>query len=709
MEARDPFLDTPLGALSGSDVITAGDAPYAIQKYGYGNGVTRTISLTFDDGPDPLVTPRLLDVLSRSGVPATFFVTGINAARHPEIVQRMLREGHAVAGHSLTHADISELASWRATGEFVLTDRVLRATIRQGSRYVRLPYQSDVVDPQRSVLGILRAQRLGYAIAGYDFDTDDWYHATRPNGGSIQLPTLDGRNLTLLMHDAGGPNRANTVRYVEQVLIPAAKAAGYSFTTMPQSQPTLAPQVGPVTPTVWDTTALAVVRGVFSLPNTTVFVLFLYSVAAVIVGGGTNLTLAGVRRVRRRAALRRYYATVPGADGPHPPALGSRREGPYHPTVSVLIAAYNEETVIARTLTSLLASRYPVSEFIVVDDGSLDGTAAEVERVARLDPRVRLIRQPNGGKAAALNNGVVQARGDVIFTVDADTIVAPEAVGYLARHFYLDTRRDLGAVAGVVRAGNRRSNLLTRWQALEYLTQIGVERSAQDALGAIAIVPGACAAWRRGAILDVGGYPHATMAEDCDLSLTLHKAGWRVTQDDDAVAYTEVPEDVQSLLKQRTRWTFGTLQSLYKHRDMMLRPRHGWLGMVVLPWSLLSILVPILTIPFMTTIVVLTLRQQGLHVAALYTGMFTLVHLGIAAAGVRLLREPWSHLLMVPIYRLVHEPLRAYLLYRAFYLALRGVDVDWHKLHRTGTMHAPVTTIPRSGSDVRDLVTSSGM
>ena len=695
--ARDPFRGSSLGPLSRADAVAAGAAPYAIQKYGYGEGVTRTLSLTFDDGPDPAVTPALLDVLSRNGVPATFFVTGVNASRHPELVQRMRREGHAVAGHSATHADLTEAAGWRAQGEIVLTDRVLRETLSQGAGYLRLPYESDEVGAlQRSVRGIVRAQRLGYDVAGHDFDTLDWFRAVQPGGGDMPLPSLDGRNITVLMHDAGGPNRANTVRYVEEKLIPAAKAAGYSFTTMPQSQPELAARVHDVTPTLEDRIGLETVRGLFTLPNRTVRALFLYSLGAVVVVGGTNLTLATGRRLVRTRKLRHYYATVPGADGPNPPDLGSRRTGRYHPTVSVLIAAYNEEKVIARTINTLLQSRYPVLEFLVVDDGSTDATADEVARVARLDPRVRLIQQANGGKASALNNGLVQARGDIVFTVDADTIVTPEAVGYLARHFYLDEERTLGAVAGVVRVGNRSCNLLTRWQALEYVTQIGVERAAQDALGAVVIVPGACAAWRRGAILQVGGYPDATLAEDCDLSLSMHRAGWRVIQDDDAVAYTEVPEDVHSLLKQRTRWTFGTLQALYRHRQLLLRPRYGALGMLMLPWSLLSIVVPVFTIPFLTVMVVLTLRHQGLVVAGLYTALFTLVHLVIAAAGVALMRERAAHLLMVPVYRLVHEPLRAYLLYRSVYYALRGVELGWNKLQRTGQMDAvsAATVVP---------------
>lgn len=246
--------------------------------------------------------------------------------------------------------------------------------------------------------------------------------------------------------------------------------------------------------------------------------------------------------------------------------------------MTILLAAYNEEAVISRTLNSLRGSTYPVLEFLVVDDGSKDDTAREVRALSLLDDRVRLIRQKNTGKAGALNNGLQAASGEIIVTVDADTIVAPDTVSNLVRHFAADVNGFLGAVAGVVRVGNRSANLITRWQSLEYVCQISVERAAQDALGAISIVPGACAAWRKDAILSAGGYSEDTLAEDCDLSLTLHRLGWRVTQDDSAFAYTEAPATADDILKQRVRWTFGIMQAIIKNKDMLFDRRYGWLG-----------------------------------------------------------------------------------------------------------------------------------
>lgn len=246
-------------------------------------------------------------------------------------------------------------------------------------------------------------------------------------------------------------------------------------------------------------------------------------------------------------------------------------------------------------------------------------------------------------------------------------------------------------MAGVVRVGNRDRNLLTRWQALEYLTQIGLDRSAQDALGAISIIPGACAAWRKSAILGAGGYSTMTLAEDCDLALTLHQQGWRVTQDDEAVALTEAPENVDDLLKQRVRWTYGTLQAMYKNRRILFRARYGALGWWVLPSYLLSILVPLVFLPFIAVMTVIALQNEPALLLE-YFALFLLVHVGFAAVAVRLMREDWTHLLMVPVPPGVRAA-ALYLLYKSVHLALKGGREGWNKIDRTGALNALVDPV----------------
>ena len=244
----------------------------------------------------------------------------------------------------------------------------------------------------------------------------------------------------------------------------------------------------------------------------------------------------------------------------------------------------------------------------------------------------------------------------------------------------------VGAVAGVIKVGNYSRNIITRWQALEYLTQIGVERSASALLNGVMVIPGACAAWRKSAVLQAGGYSDATLAEDCDLTLMLHQYGWQVEQADKAIAYTEAPETVDALLKQRVRWMFGTLQATWRHRNMVLRPKYGWLGMLIMPMAVLTVLVPLVFTPFITVVVFQMLAKQGILHVLMFFGLFSAIYGVMAAVALYLLKERPTHLLMVPLYRLIYEPLRAYLLYASLGTALRGVRLGWNKLARTANM-----------------------
>jgi peptidoglycan-N-acetylglucosamine deacetylase len=663
----DPSTKAVVATFTAADRQRIGASSYVIQRFGYSDAAQRTMSLTFDDGPDVKWTPELLDLLAAEKVPATFFATGTMIARNPEIFQREVREGHAVANHSLTHVDVSTTSSWRARLELTATDHVIRAVTGKQVGYFRLPYEGDDEKSTRDAMeGLLRSQRYGYVVASHDFDSDDWRYASHELTGDMPLPSLNGQNLTVLLHDGGGAGREVTIDYVRK-LIAYAKSEGYTFQTMPAVQPALADRVFDVEPTIWDKLTLALVQFWFVWPSVLLRGLFVLGVTLVIVVGLGNCVIAVIRR-------RRHNRVVwPPADEDQTP-------------VSVVLAGYNEEQIIGRTLHSVLASKHPLAEVIMVNDGSTDRTGEKVREIARRDSRVHLIEQENTGKPGALNAGLQKASSEIIVTLDADTLVTPETIGRLVRHIAADSTGRLGAVAGVVRVGNRKRNILTRWQSLEYLTQIGVERAAQDGMGAISIVPGACAAWRKAAIQQVGGYTDVTLAEDCDLSLSLHRAGWRVTQDDESIAFTEAPETVDALLDQRVRWTFGSLQAIWKHRDLLFRSRYGLLGWYVLPQHALAIIVPLVFLPFIVFMGIRTAQEQGIQVVLFYFLLFLAAHLIIAAVGIVLMREKWRNLWMVPVYRIVYEPLRAYLLYTAVYMAVRGVRAGWKKLARTGTL-----------------------
>ena len=205
---------------------------------------------------------------------------------------------------------------------------------------------------------------------------------------------------------------------------------------------------------------------------------------------------------------------------------------------------------------------------------------------------MRLITQPNRGKPAALNHGLAAATGEIVVTIDADTSVNRDAVTKLVRHF-ADPR--VAAVAGNVKVMNR-NNWLTRWQALEYITSQNLEKRAFDLLNCIPVVPGAVGAWRTDLSRSHGGFSRDTVAEDTDLTMTLRRQGWKILYDEDAIGYTEAPETVEALIKQRFRWTFGTIQAVWKHLDTLGRKKYGSLGWIAMPnIFLFQILLPLVS------------------------------------------------------------------------------------------------------------------
>jgi cellulose synthase/poly-beta-1,6-N-acetylglucosamine synthase-like glycosyltransferase/peptidoglycan/xylan/chitin deacetylase (PgdA/CDA1 family) len=659
--AVDPYTEQRWRPLSQAEMQAIGFSPYGVDRFG--RLPDKQLALTFDDGPDPRNTPQLLDLLSRYHARATFFDTGDNVLDHPDLFKREIREGHLVGNHTQRHVDFAEHGSSRNLEEVVTADRLMRSIGGYGTGFFRLPYGgNDVESISANGYGILLAQQTGHYAASFDIDTDDYKYAP---GQTVPIPRLDGRGHVLLLHD-GGNDHAATLRLVERLLA-HAQAQGYTFVTMASLHPDGLRAAGPVPVSLVDRLTHWGFWTVRMLPPLLVQALFVLGVGTMAVVSLLTLVLALLERRRGRRS----------------------RPAPYAPPVTVAIAAYNEAAVIAKTIDSLRRNHYPDLEVVVVDDGSTDGTAA-IARSVGWD-RVRVITQPNTGKAAALNRALAEARTEVVVSFDADTVLRPGAVAALVRHF-ADPR--VGAVAGQVKVGNRRG-LLTRWQSLEYLTAIGLDRAAQSLVGAIMVVPGACAAWRRSAVLGVGGFDHRTLAEDCDLTLSLQRAGWRIRQDHEAVAYTEVPQSPRSLVHQRFRWMFGTLQAVWKQRSMLLRPRYGALGLFVMPYTVLSVVFPLVFLPLAYGLVVRSVLAGDYRTVLLYLGALTAFHLVLAVAAVALTRERWWHLLVVPVYRVIYEPLRAYLLYSTALAVLRGRVVRWNKLTRAGTVQFPAAMVPR--------------
>jgi cellulose synthase/poly-beta-1,6-N-acetylglucosamine synthase-like glycosyltransferase len=362
------------------------------------------------------------------------------------------------------------------------------------------------------------------------------------------------------------------------------------------------------------------------------------------------------------------------------------RRGPkadFAEPISVVMAAYNEGKVITETLRALFASDYKGEiEVIVVDDGSHDETAAEVERVAHVDPRVRLLQQENRGKARALQHGLAAARHGIVVFLDADTQCQPDTLPRLLEPF-ADAR--IGAVSGHAKVGNLRT-FIARCQALEYTCGFNLDRRAYNRWNCITVVPGAISAIRKDAIDEAGGLSLQTLAEDTDLTLSLHKHRQRIVYVPGAIAWTEAPESVRTLARQRFRWAYGTLQCLWKHRDMVFNWNYRALGWFSLPsiWFFQIILVAIT--PMVDLFLLASLPFGAWSAVMPFVITFLAMDLILATLACILEREPIVRAWRILPMRLIYRPMLSYCIWKAILRAVKGAWVSWGKLERTASV-----------------------
>ena len=650
--------------------------PYVVQRTGAAD--PKLLALTFDDGPDATWTPRILDVLEKAHVPATFFVIGENALEHPGLLQRIVAGGSELGNHSYTHPNMATLGPRETALQLNVTQRLVQAYTGRDLKLFRAPYFGDAEPTTADELEpALAAQRAGYTIVGLHVDPNDWQ---RPGADAIVRQVVDQVHAAsptnaanvILLHDGGG-DRAQPVAALPR-LIAILRAQGYTFVPVSRliglSQAQVMPPVSR-----HDLWAVRTDVGIFILLAIVSKLLKWLFFLAISLGIARALMMAGLAWLQAR----RHRVAPPV----------------FTPTVSVIIPAFNEERVIAASVARVLASDYPDLQVIVADDGSTDATSALVRDAFADDPRVTLLTLVNGGKAAALNRALRDATGEVIIALDADTQFEPETIRRLARWF-ADPR--IGAVAGDARVGNRH-NLVTRWQAVEYITAQNLERRALAGFDAMTVVPGAVGAWRRAALDAVGGYPEDTLAEDQDLTIAIQRAGWRVTYDPRAVAWTEAPESFRALAKQRFRWAFGTLQCLWKHRVVLWRRKPSGLALVGMPQAWLFQIVfaaisPLIDLALILSIVGTTLRitQHGwaqtsgdVGTMAIYWVAFTAIDVLCGWLAYHLdghrVRYP-AHLLIAQ--RLVYRQIMYGVVVRAISAAIRGRVVGWGKLERSG-------------------------
>jgi cellulose synthase/poly-beta-1,6-N-acetylglucosamine synthase-like glycosyltransferase/peptidoglycan/xylan/chitin deacetylase (PgdA/CDA1 family)/spore germination protein YaaH len=619
----------------------------------------KQVVLTFDDGPDPVYTPPLLDALDRLGAPGLFLMLGDQAMKYPQLVAEVAQRGHLVGNHSYSHPHFDEISNEQVLVELSSTQRLLEGLTGTRSPFFRPPYSVNVdIDRMADLVPIRAGLENGFVFVGANVDSLDWMNLTSEQMAERVVDGVtSGAGQIVLLHDGGG-DRTKTIRAVE-ILVPELKRRGYEFVSMDRylgierqglvERPPLREQAY-----AWGGAIIARVRSVgWTILSVLFFVCTMLSVVRILMLGGLMLK-----------------------DARKPPP---KEDPDFKPLTTVLVPAFNEEAVIERTLRSLLASEYEHIEIMVIDDGSTDKTFEVASRVAEEDSRIRVIKQANGGKAAASNHGLREAKGELIVAVDADTIIPSDAIRMLMRHF-VDPK--VTAVCGNVEVGNV-NGFLTAFQAIEYVTSQNFDRRGFSALNCVSVVPGALGAWRRSAMLAVGGYSHDTLTEDADLTLTVLRNGGHITYEAEARARTEAPESLSALLKQRFRWTYGTYQCLWKHRKALFTGPLGWVG---LPNMIMFQIVFPLMSPIGDIVMLLSiLRGDWKAFLAGYVA-FLLMDVCGSVLAFTLDKKPMRWLSLLLIQRFSYRQLMYYVALRSMIAALRGARHGWKKLARTGTV-----------------------
>ncbi|MEH7304049.1 polysaccharide deacetylase family protein [Neobacillus drentensis] len=634
--------------------------PKPVEVVRYGKPKTKEVVLSFDDGPDRAYTPQILDILDKNHVKGTFFILGENAMQHPDLVKRMYKEGHEIGNHTFTHPNIASITPFQTRMELNANQRLYQEITGHSMTLFRPPYVADAEPSTRNELEpIWLAQEMGYTTVAELIDSNDWQGLSSNEIVKRVLNQLQEGNI-ILLHDAGG-DRSNTVKALP-IIIKELKQRGYTFTTIGdligKSESQIMPSASQDNPyLVYDKAVFKVIQG-WHLGLSFLF----YS--AIVIG---ILRLAVFVFLSRRQ-VKRYKET--------------EIDPSFTPFVSVVIAAYNEEKVICKTVDSILSSDYPAFEILIIDDGSKDDTAVVVQETYANHPLVRLIKKPNGGKSSAVNLGFKEANGEIVVALDADTLIAENAILLLVNHF---KNENVAAVSGNVKVGNK-GNLLTNWQHIEYVTGFNLERRAFAALNCITVVPGAIGAWRKTDVEEAGYFQEDTLAEDTDITLTLLRQGKTIEFEEKAYAYTEVPEDIKSLAKQRYRWVYGTLQCLWKHREALFNKKHNSLGYIALPNMWLFQYIYQTISPIADLLFIIALFNPHPEKAAIGFILFYLLDFCTSLYAFRLEKESPKPLGSLFLQRILYKQLMTYVVVKSIFSAIKGVTVGWGKLKRKGNV-----------------------
>lgn len=633
-----------------------------------GSTTEKKLVLTFDDGPDPLYTRQILDILSKYKVVANFFIVGLEAEQNIPLVKRIFNEGHEIGNHTFTHPNMATVSKQRALLEMDVTRLLIEAITGRSTIMFRAPFNADShPEKMEELVPVALARTKNYLTIGENIDPEDWQAGEIPNFNADtifnRVVRMKDLGNIILLHDAGG-DRSATVEALPRI-IEYFQKAGYRFTTVADLMGKTRDEVMPPVPNYKGNYILrfnyflAEAGYYISRVSYSLFIVFL-------VLGTIRLLFTLVFSLLQRKKEKQN-------------TFIQKNE---YPLVSIIVPAYNEEVNAVSSLQNLLKCDYPNFNIIFVNDGSKDNTLVTVTEAYQSNTKVTVLDKPNGGKASALNYGISYTKASYVVCIDADTKLKTDAVSKLMQHFNND---QVGAVAGNVKVGNE-NNIITRWQSIEYTTSQNIDRKAFGYFNGIAVVPGAIGAFSKKAIDEAGGFTSDTLAEDADLTIRILRCGYIIKNENSAIAMTEAPESLQQFMKQRFRWTFGVMQTFWKNRDSLFNVNYKIIGFIVLPDILLfKYIIPLFS-PFADLLMIIGLLTGSASEIGVYYALFMVVDILVATIAFVFEKEPlWKLFWLIP-QRVIYRWLLLIVLFRTMRKAIKGELQHWGVLKRTGNM-----------------------
>lgn len=642
---------------------------YQIRKYG--EAKPKKLLLTFDDGPDETWTPQILNILSKYHVKAAFFVIGLQIEKNLPLLKREYNEGHLIGNHTFTHRNVAKNSPQRTFIELELTRLLIECITGHSTILFRAPYNADSEpSSMEEIIPVVLARQQNYLDVGETIDPEDWEVGIKANEifRRVIKGVEEGQGHIILLHDAGGNTRAETVKALPMIINYLLKK-GYTFTDLTSILGQNRNQLMPAIPKgkeyyiMQANLALATITYDITKFLTALFIIF-------IIIGLVRLVFMVILTIREkhREHTENYNTTF---------------QPNQYPLVSIIVPAYNEDVNAVSSLNNLLQQDYPNFNIIFVDDGSKDQTYKKVTDAFAQNTTIHLYTKKNGGKASALDFGIQHTDAEFVVCIDADTKLYSDAISLMMRHFYTDKEEQIGAIAGNVKVGNQ-VNILTKWQAIEYTTSQNFDRMAYANINAITVVPGAIGTFRRKAIIHAGGFTSDTLAEDCDLTIRILRAGYIIKNENKAIAMTEAPEKIKQFVRQRTRWSFGIMQTFWKHLDTLLVPKYKGLGLWAMPNMLIfQFFIPIFS-PLADLFMIIGLFSGNAAKILIYYLIFMAIDASISVAAYIFEKEKLIKLLLIIPQRFCYRWIMYVVLYKSFKKAIKGELQTWGVLKRSG-------------------------